>query len=136
VWYPIDETFRTDAKFVAYPAGKTVRIVNVLDQISEQPCPGYAEFKLNGVVQKLDAIAEDDGLFVIFRDATAGDTTYRPGRFLSIEKRPKDGETFSLDFNKAYNPPCAVSEFTTCPIAPKQNVLKVRIEAGEKIVKR
>jgi uncharacterized protein len=135
-WYPADERFRVEATFVPYPAGKTIRIVNVLDQTSEQPCPGFAEFQLNGATHKLDAIAEDDGLFFVFRDATAGDTTYAPGRFLTIEKRPKDGDTFLLDFNKAYNPPCAVSEFTTCPIAPKQNRLKVRVEAGEKTVTR
>jgi uncharacterized protein len=136
IWYEADGRFKVDAKFVAYPAGKTIRVANVLDQTSEQPCPGYVEFRLNGATQKLDAITEDDGLFFVFRDATAGDTTYPPARFLTIEKRPKDGETFTLDFNKAYNPPCAVSDFTTCPVAPKQNVLKVRVEAGEKYGKR
>jgi uncharacterized protein (DUF1684 family) len=136
VWYAANERFKVDAIFVPYSAGKTIRVVNVLDQISEQPCPGYAEFRLNGATHKLDAIAEGAGLFFVFRDATAGDTTYPPARFLTIEKRPKDGETFTLDFNKAYNPPCSVSAFTTCPIAPKQNVLKLRVEAGEKIVKR
>jgi uncharacterized protein (DUF1684 family) len=136
VWYAADERFKVDAKFVPHPAGKTIRMMNVLDQTSEEPCPGYAEFQLNGETYKLDALAEDGGLFFVFRDATAGDTTYPPGRFLTIEKRPKDGATFTLDFNKAYNPPCAVSAFTTCPVAPKQNVLKVRIEAGEKFSKR
>jgi uncharacterized protein (DUF1684 family) len=135
-WYEADERFKVDAKFVPYSTGKTIRVVNVLDQTSDQPCPGYAEFRLNSATHKLDAIAEGDGLFFVFRDATAGDTTYLAARFLTIEKRPKDGETFTLDFNKAYNPPCAVSDFTTCPVAPRQNVLKVRIEAGEKFVKR
>ena len=132
VWYPADERFKVEATFVSYPPGKTIRVVNVLDQASEQPCLGYAEFKLNGDTHRLDAIAEDEGLFFVFRDATAGDTTYRPARFLTVEARPKDNATFTLDFNKAYNPPCAVSEFTTCPTAPRQNVLKVRVEAGEK----
>jgi uncharacterized protein (DUF1684 family) len=136
VWYKADERFKVEARFVPYPTGKSIRIVNVLDQTSEQPCPGYAEFRLNGGTHKLDAIVEEDGLFFVFRDATAGDTTYPPARFLTIEKRPKHGETFTLDFNKAYNPPCAVSEFTSCPVAPNQNVLKVRVEAGEKYGKR
>lgn len=136
VWHPADERFKVEATFVPYPKGKTIRVVNVLDQASEQPCPGYAEFKVNGEVYKLDAIAEDGGLFFVFRDATAGETTYAPARFLTVEKRPADNTTFTLDFNTAYNPPCAVSEFTTCPTAPRQNVLKVRIEAGEKYVKR
>ena len=60
-----------------------------------------------------------------------------PGaRFLDIDKEPKPNDTFMLDFNKAYNPPCAFSEYTTCPLPPKQNVLKTRIEAGEKYRKQ
>lgn len=132
LWYPIDEAFRVEAKFVPYPEGKTLSIVNIIDEVSEQPCPGYAEFQLGGAAYKLDAIAEGDALFFVFKDKTAGETTYPPSRFLTVEKRPLPNERFVLDFNKAYNPPCAFSEFTTCPLPPPQNVLKVRIEAGEK----
>ena len=88
--------------------------------------------QLNGKTYKLDAVGDDKGLFFVFRDDTAGATTYKPGRFLYVENKPKAGETFLLDLNRAYNPPCAFSEFTTCPLPPKQNILKVRIEAGEK----
>ncbi len=77
-------------------------------------------------------VGEDEGLFFVFRDATAGNTTYPPGRFLYVEKKPQPGETFMLDLNRAYNPPCAFSAFTTCPLPPKQNVLKASVEAGEK----
>ena len=132
VWYPADEKFKVEAKFVPYAAGKTIHIVNILDQVSNERCPGFVEFKLNGETYKLDAIAEGPGLFFVFRDGTAGHTTYGSARFLTIEKKPQDNATFTLDFNKAYNPPCSVSAFTTCPVAPKQNVLKVRVEAGEK----
>lgn len=133
VWYAPDEAFKVEAKFVPYPEGKTLSIVNVIDEVSKQPCPGYAEFKLKGEVYRLDAIKEGNGLFFVFRDGTAGDTTYKPGRFLAVEKRPAADETFTLDLNRAYNPPCAFSEYTTCPLPPPQNVLKVRIEAGEKL---
>jgi uncharacterized protein (DUF1684 family) len=132
VWYPADEKFKVEAKFIPYAAKKTIRIVNIIDEVSNQPCPGFAEFKLNGEMCKLDAIAEGNGLFFVFSDETAGRTTYGSARFLTIEKKPEDNATFTLDFNKAYNPPCAVSAFTTCPVAPKQNVLEVRVEAGEK----
>jgi uncharacterized protein len=135
-WYPADERFRVEAKFVPYLSGKTIQVVNVLDQRSRQPCPGYAEFKLNGETYRLDAIAEGNGLFFVFKDKTAGDTTYGSARFITVDKKPKDNSSFTLDFNKAYNPPCAVSDFTTCPIAPKQNVLPIRLEAGEKYIKR
>ncbi|MBI1323301.1 DUF1684 domain-containing protein [bacterium] len=130
-WYPPDETFAVQAKFVRYPETKMLSIVNIIDEVSEQPCPGYAEFRLGGEVVRLDAIQEGDGLFFIFRDATAGDTTYRAARFLDVEKTPEPNATFLLDFNKAYNPPCAFSQCTTCPLPPKRNVLKLRIEAGE-----
>jgi uncharacterized protein (DUF1684 family) len=132
LWYASDEKFRVEAKFVPYPEGKTLPIVNVIDEVSQEPCPGYIEFQIDGKPFQLDAIAEGDSLFFVFKDETAGDTTYPPSRFLTIEQRPKPGVPFVLDFNKAYNPPCSFSEFTTCPLPPKQNVLKVRIEAGEK----
>ena len=106
VWYPVNEGFRVPAKFVAYDPPHELEIV--------------------------DVIGEDEGLFFVFRDATAGKTTYPPGRFLYVEKKPAPNATFMLDLNRAYNPPCAFSAFTTCPLPPKQNVLKVGVEAGEK----
>jgi uncharacterized protein len=135
VWYPPDEAYKVEARFVPYPGGKTLSIVNIIDEISKQPCPGYAEFELHGKVHRLDAIKEGEGLFFVFRDATAGDTTYAASRFLDIDQQPKANESFTLDFNKAYNPPCSFSEYTTCPLPPKQNILKTRIEAGEKYEK-
>ena len=68
-------------------------------------------------------------MFFIFKDQTSGKETYPPGRFLNTPM-PKDGEV-TLDFNKAYNPPCAFTPYATCPLPPKQNHLAVRIEAGE-----
>ena len=132
VWYEVDDRYRVPAKFVPYEPGKKISIVNVLDETSEEPVAGYVEFELNGRAHRLDALEDDDGLFIIFSDATAGDTTYKPGRFLFVEEKPAPNTRFLLDLNRAYNPPCAFSEFTTCPLPPKQNVLKVRIEAGEK----
>lgn len=132
VWYPVTDAYRVQAKFVPYPKGRTVPIVNVIDEVSDEPSPGYVEFRIDGKAYRLDAVGDDDGLFFVFRDRTAGGTTYPPGRFLYVDQMPKPGETFTLDFNKAYNPPCAFSEYTTCPLPPEQNKLKVRVEAGEK----
>jgi uncharacterized protein len=136
LWYEPKNAFMVDAKFVAYPPGRTLSIVNVIDEVSEEPSPGYVEFKLNGKTHKMDVIGEDEGLFFVFRDGTSGDTTYRPSRFLFVDKKPAPNTTFKLDFNKAYNPPCAFSEFTTCPLPPKQNIMQTRIEAGEKYRKK
>jgi hypothetical protein len=132
IWYPPNTAFNTTAKFIPYPPGKTIPIVNVIDEVSDEPSPGYVEFTIKGKKYKLDAVGDDGGLFFVIRDATAGDTTYRPSRFLYIEKKPEPNVPFTLDFNRAYNPPCAFSEFTTCPLPPKQNILPFRVEAGEK----
>ena len=132
VWYDVNPAFKVNAKFVPYPPGKKLSIVNVIDEVSEEPCPGYVEFTLKGKKYKMDVVGEDEGMFFVMRDGTSGDTTYRPSRFLYVDKKPKANEIFQLDFNKSYNPPCAFSEFTTCPLPPEQNILKTRIEAGEK----
>lgn len=132
VWYDPDPAYRVRATFVPYPPGRKVTIINVLDEASDEPSPGYVEFELAGKKHRLDAVGDDEGLFFVLRDATAGETTYRPGRFLYVAKKPEPGQPFELDLNRVYNPPCAFSEFTTCPLPPKQNILKARIDAGEK----
>jgi uncharacterized protein (DUF1684 family) len=133
IWYEVNNKYKVDATFTAYPPGRKIPIVNVIDEVSDEPCPGYVEFKLNGVKHKLDVVGDDtDGLFFVIRDGTSGKTTYRPSRFLYVKNKPKPGESFKLDFNQAYNPPCAFSEFTTCPLPPEQNIMKTPIEAGEK----
>jgi hypothetical protein len=132
VWYEVDDRYRLAARFVPYEPAKKIKIVNVIDEVSDEVSPGYVEFEIDGRPYRLDALTEDNGLFIIFKDPTAGETTYGSGRFLFVEDMPKPNEVFKLDFNRAYNPPCAFSEFTTCPLPPKQNVLNRRIEAGEK----
>jgi uncharacterized protein (DUF1684 family) len=132
VWYPVKEGFRVPAKFVPYDPPRKVEIVDVIGEVSHEPVPGYVEFALDGKPQRLDVVGDDEGLFFVFRDATAGKTTYPPGRFLYVEKKPAPGATFLLDLNRAYNPPCAFSAFTTCPLPPKQNILKASVAAGEK----
>jgi len=128
-WYPVRPEYRVTARFVAWPEPKTIPIANILGQTEPTPSPGYVVFTLNGVEAKLDAVAEDDSLFLIFRDKTAGKTTYGAGRFLNTEM-PKDG-TVVLDFNQAYNPPCAFTPYATCPLPPPENRLDIAIEAGE-----
>ena len=129
-WYDVKPPYRITGKFVAYSPVRKIPIVNVLGEISEEPSPGYVEFNLAGKIYRLDPIDEGDGeLFFIFRDGTSGRTTYPPGRFL-VGTKTSDGKVI-MDFNKAYNPPCAFSEFTTCPLPPRQNHLKTRVEAGE-----
>jgi len=123
------------ALLLAYQPVKKIPIVNVLGEISEEPSPGYVEFRMAGRTLRLDPIDEGDGeLFFIFRDGTSGKTTYPPGRFL-VATKTTDGKVV-MDFNKAYNPPCAFSEFTTCPLPQRQNHLKVPMAAGELVYKK
>jgi uncharacterized protein len=91
---------------------------------------GYVEFTLGGKRVRLDAQDSGNRLFFNFRDATSGKETYGAGRFLYADKPDASGNV-TLDFNRAYNPPCAFTKFATCPLAPRQNWLSVRITAGE-----
>lgn len=134
VWYPVKPDYRVTGKFIAYQPVKKIPIIDVLGEVSQEPSPGYVEFQLDGQTYRLDAVDDDGELFFIFRDLTSGRTTYPPGRFL-VTTKASDGKVI-MDFNKAYNPPCAFSEYTTCPLPPRQNHLKVRIEAGEQNYKK
>jgi uncharacterized protein (DUF1684 family) len=129
-WFPVDPSYRVTAKFVAYKTPTLITIPNILGETEKNPSPGYVLFTLRGHEFRLDPVAEDDQLFFIFHDETSGKETYPPGRFLYSDLA-KDGKVV-LDFNKAYNPPCAFTPYATCPLPPKQNRLAVRIEAGER----
>jgi len=133
VWYPVDLKYQLEAEFVPYPQGKTLPIVNVLEETNPLPSPGFLRLKLSGTVYELDLLeGTAEEYFLIFRDGTSGETTYGASRFLYV-RHPVPGESrVVVDFNRAYNPPCAFSEFTTCPLPPARNRLPVRIEAGEK----
>jgi uncharacterized protein len=130
--YPISSAWRRDARFEPH-AGKTIPIPNVLGGFTQEPSPGTLVFRIGNQEYRLDAIEEEgeSELFVIFGDRTNGTTTYGAGRFLYAPRPGTDGRTV-LDFNKAYNPPCAFTPFATCPLPPAQNRLPVAIEAGEK----
>ena len=112
----------------------TVAITNVLGQTYQQASPGKIVFEVDGKTYRLDAVEEGPELLqVIFGDETNGIESYPSGRFLYVSKPGTDGKVV-IDFNKAFNPPCAFSPFATCPLPPKQNILPIRIEAGEKTI--
>ena len=131
--YPVAAAWRVPARFEPYPAGKTIPIPNVLGNVTREPSPGALVFSIGGQERRLDAVEEEgeDEFFLIFGDSTNGTTTYGAGRFLYARRPGADGRTV-VDFNKAYNPPCAFTPFATCPLPPQQNRLPVAIEAGEK----
>ena len=129
--FPANEEYRITAKFVAQ--ARKIPISNIVGQTEPEDSPGYVVFRLHGQEYRLWPVFDDPGskdLFFIFRDLTSQKETYGAGRFLDTDP-PKNGEVV-LDFNKAYNPPCAFTPYATCPLPPKENRLAVRIEAGEK----
>ena len=131
-FYPVQNDWRVEARFEPYNPPKKVAIPNVLGQVNESDSPGAVVFEKDGQTWRLDTLGSvDQGLSLIFGDGTNGHETYGAGRFLEIEGQPKDGRIV-VDFNTAYNPPCAYTAFATCPLPPAQNKLALKVEAGEK----
>jgi uncharacterized protein (DUF1684 family) len=129
-WFPARSSYRVVATFVAYPEPREMKIMNVLGDELTEKVPGTLTFTLNGKKFELRPIVEDEKkLFIIFKDSTAGETTYPAGRYLYADL-PKDGKVV-LDFNRAENPPCAFTKYATCPLPPRQNIMKIAINAGE-----
>jgi uncharacterized protein (DUF1684 family) len=129
--FPIQAKWHIQAKLVQ-PAQNFLMITNVLGQTVSSKNAGKLVFEIEGKSFSLDVIDENGPtLFIVFADQTSGKTTYGAGRFIDIPKPDKNGNT-SIDFNNAYNPPCAFTAFATCPLPPEQNRLSISIEAGEK----
>jgi uncharacterized protein (DUF1684 family) len=128
--FAIDEKWNLPAKLLP-PNQSGLFITNVLGQTAAQDYAGKISFEYQGKNYVLDAISEGPGdLFVVFGDATNGINTYHTGRFMYVPRPDKNGNTF-IDFNKAFNPPCAYTPFATCPIPPQQNILPFKVTAGE-----
>nr|WP_024890716.1 DUF1684 domain-containing protein [Luteimonas huabeiensis] len=128
-WEP-DRGWRVPARFVPHPPGRTLEIVNILGQTEAMPNPGAVEFERDGRTWRLEAIGDGDGLFLMFADGTSGHGSYGAGRYLDAAAPDADGRV-TLDFNRAYNPPCAYTLHATCPLPPSANRLRLPIAAGE-----
>jgi uncharacterized protein len=131
-YFPIDASWLLAARFERYEPARRLPIVNVLGDEIEMLAPGAIVFVRDGREWRLDALLEAEGdehLFVMFADATAGHETYGGGRFLHVPL--PTGSVVPVDFNQAYNPPCAFTGFATCPLPPPQNRLDLAVRAGE-----
>ncbi|MFT3762013.1 MAG: DUF1684 domain-containing protein [Pseudoxanthomonas sp.] len=132
-YWPADPAWRIKGRFVAHPPGKTIPVMDIVGISTETPNPGAVEFERNGKTFRLEALGEGDSLFFVFVDRTSGHGSYPAGRFLDAAAPDADG-TVVLDFNHAYNPPCAFTPYATCPLAPPENrLVDLAVEAGEKI---
>jgi uncharacterized protein (DUF1684 family) len=133
-WFPVREEWIVDARFVPYEAPRAVTVANVMGDFERLTLPGEVVFKVNGEELRLQAAQAGKRLWFIFSDGRSGRDTYRI-RFLYADAPGADGHV-TLDFNRAYNPPCAYNPYTTCPVPPPQNRLRAAIDAGERIPNR
>lgn len=129
--FPVNEDWRIEALFKPYEKPQKIMVPNVLGTEDEEIAPGKLFFNINSEEYSLEPLDSGEKLFIIFADETNGETTYGAGRFLYTDKPDSSGKVI-LDFNKAYNPPCAFTKYATCPLPPEQNRLPLKITAGEK----
>lgn len=129
--FPVERAWRIKARLELHPSPKQIPITNIVGQTTLKDSPGTLVFTFNEKEYRLDALVEEDQLFIIFADKTNGMETYGAGRYLYAAMPDANGNTV-LDFNKATNPPCDFIPYATCPLPPRQNFLSIGVEAGEK----
>ncbi len=131
-YFEIDPSLRVTARLRRYAEPRIANVETVIEGLGYHPSsPGVVEFDIDGQTYDLEAYGAGDELFFVFGDKTNRNDTYAAGRFLYSPMPGDDGLTV-LDFNKAYSPPCAFNDFSTCPVASPRNRLPIRIEAGER----
>ncbi len=132
-YWPADPSWRITARFVPHDVNKTLPIVDITGLTTEQFNAGAIEFERDGRTWRLEALgAPGEPLQVIFADRTSGRGSYAAGRYIDVDV-PNDKAEVVIDFNRAYNPPCAFTPFATCPLPPPENRMDMPVEAGEKV---
>lgn len=131
-YFPYAASWRLQGRFEAFPSPHTMRVPEASGGMQEFISPGALVFAHAGKEYRLNVAEEqgEDDYFVIFTDLTAGHSTYAAGRFLYVAKPDAAGRT-TIDFNRAYTPPCGFTPFATCPRPPPANTLPFEIKAGE-----
>src|SRR5690606_2820628 len=130
--WPVDAGWMIEARFEPHPAGKTIGIASITGGIDPMPNPGVLAFSRDGSDYRLETLDDGSGgLFIVFADRTNGLGSYGAGRYLDASVADAGGRVM-LNFNRAYNPPCAFTDFATCPLPPPENRLDLAVTAGEK----
>lgn len=127
--FPVDEKWKIKAQFIP-TVGRKIKILDVTGRVFEEDSPGKLVFTMNGKAYSLETTGTKEHLFIVFGDASNSRDTYGGGRFLEVDAPSEDGSIY-VDFNKAYNPPCAFTPYATCPLPTKENKLTLVIMAGE-----
>lgn len=131
--FTINPDYVVEARLEPFDEPRTMTVATPLEGFTESyECPGILTFKIKGQDLELHPFTSGEGYFLVIADETTGMDTYGAGRFMYA--MPDSTGRIILDFNKAYNPPCAFSPYATCPMPPRENFLPVAIEAGEKSV--
>lgn len=131
-YWPANRDWRVEATFVPNPAGTTLPIATIIGTTENMPNPGALEFQRDGKTYRIQALDEgEETLSLIIADRTSGHETYGAGRYINVPRPDANGKV-AIDFNRAYNPPCAFTPFATCPLPPNENRLDLAITAGEK----
>ena len=115
----MDASYRVTARYVPYDKPKNVEVQNIMGDTGRRAIPGYVAFTMQGQELRLDAEVDGTDASFVFRDLTSGQETYAASRFLDTQIE-KDGSVI-LDFDQAYNPPCAYNPYTTCPL-PRRRI--------------
>lgn len=130
-WFPVDNAYRVTATFVPHDSPRTIEVMSSAGLLTPMENPGRVTFNLNETLLSLEAFTESkDELWFVFKDGTNAKSTYGAGRFLKARLSPEG--LVDLDFNRAYSPPCAFTDYAMCPLPPKQNILPLEIPAGER----
>jgi uncharacterized protein len=130
-WFPIDSGYRVVGRLIRDAQAQKLEVVNTYGDVDSYQTEGVVEFVLQGRTLRLRPFTtRPKRFYFVFRDESSGHETYKTARFLYADLR--DDGTTVLDFNQAYNPPCAFNPYTTCPIPLRENRLPVRILAGER----
>jgi uncharacterized protein (DUF1684 family) len=131
--YPVNTDYVVEAELHPFNEPRTMEVATPVAGFTEKyQCPGELHFSIRGKELILYPFKSGEGYFLVIADQTTGLDTYGAGRFMY--SAPDSLGRIILDFNKAYNPPCAFTPYATCPMPPRENFLPVAIEAGEKDV--
>lgn len=129
--FPTNDRWKIIGRFVPYDSAKEIEIPTILGTVEKEFSPGKIEFSWENGLYSFSTMQAGKRFFIVFADLTSGEETYGAGRFLYVDA-PDSNNNVIIDFNKAYNPPCAFTRFATCPLSPEENKLRVKITAGEK----